>query len=118
MGIELPCHVLDFERVVAALFQELGSTAHAMPSSPCTAFRAFVTAWNMDIYTAMPPASAFVTVVTTLFQEMDTHDMPHAAFWGVAIVIPRNGPPCHVLNFQRTPRADCCVTICILTESD
>ena len=52
-----------------------------MPSLQCAAFRAFVTVipgtWTS---TATHWHSAFVTVVTTLFQEMDTHCHAHAAF--------------------------------------
>ena len=53
-----------------------------MPSLQCAAFRAFVTVipgtWTSTA-TATRWHSAFVTVVTTLFQEMDTHCHAHDA---------------------------------------
>ena len=88
-----------FLTVVAALFR----ASTAMPSLPCAAFRAFATViprtWTS---TAMPRAGirlafgrhlAFVTVVTTLFQEIDTHCHATSYISGsVAItVIPRMG---------------------------
>ena len=68
-----------FVTVLAALFQELSVCCHAIIAMPCITSVCDHYSRNMRWH------SAFVTVVTTLFQEMDTPAMLHAAAAAAAV---------------------------------